>query len=46
MSATRLFVRPPGEYGTPLQLDYYIAPERSWISRAIADSAMLWPGYQ
>lgn len=41
MSAVRQFVRPLGEYGTPLQPEDYAALERSWISRAIADSAML-----
>jgi hypothetical protein len=40
MSAPRLLVRPVGEYGTALQPEY-AALEGSWISRAIADSAML-----
>src|ERR1022692_1957031 len=39
MSATHMFDRPLGEYGTALQPEDYAALERSWISRAIADSA-------
>jgi P4 family phage/plasmid primase-like protien len=41
MSATHPFVRPLGEYGTALQPEDYAALERSWISRAIADSARM-----
>jgi len=39
MSATHQFVRPLGEYGTALRPEDHAALERSWISRAIADSA-------
>jgi hypothetical protein len=39
MSATHMFDRPLGEYGTALHPEDYAALERSWISRAIADSA-------
>ena len=45
MSATRLFVRPVGEYGTALQPEDYAALERSWISQPIADPAILRRGY-
>jgi putative DNA primase/helicase len=39
MSATHQFVRLLGEYGTALRPEDYAALERSWISRAIVDSA-------
>ena len=41
MSATRLFVPPVGEYGSKPSPDDYAALERSWISRQIADSALI-----
>src|ERR1039457_442717 len=39
MSATHPFLRALGEYGAALRPEDYAALDRSWISRAIADSA-------
>jgi putative DNA primase/helicase len=41
MSAVRLLVRPVGEYGSPLEPKDYAALDRSWITPAIADSALI-----
>lgn len=41
MTNSRPFLRPLGEYGGPLGPDDYARLERSWISREIADSALI-----
>ena len=41
MSVSRPFVRPVGDYGSPIIQSNYELLERSWISRDIADSAQI-----